>query len=42
MKDFEMGTPLGSPHSTINKVMFATALDCGALEKQPQEAFLSL
>ena len=32
MRKYEMNTKIGSPHSTINKVMFATALDPLALQ----------
>ena len=34
MKKHEQESPIGSPHSTINKVMFATALDPGVLRKR--------
>ena len=42
MKESEMNSPLGSPHSTINKVMFATALDPGVLSRREQEPRLEI
>lgn len=34
MKKYELECPIGSRHSTINKVMYATALDPGVLRKR--------
>ena len=33
MKEYEERSPMGSPHSSINKVMFATALDPEVLKR---------
>ena len=42
MTEYEMNTKIGSPHSTINKVMFATALDPYAFQKQDNENILTV
>ena len=42
MKEYEMSTKIGSPHSTINKVMYATALDPYALQKYPNDAVFEI
>ena len=42
MIEYEMKTKIGSPHSTINKVMFATALDPYALMIRDDEEILKV
>merc|ERR1712150_120093 len=42
MTEYEMKSKIGSPHSTINKVMFATALDPCAFKKLDDENVLSI
>ena len=42
MTEYEMNTTVGSPHSTINKVMFATALDPYAFQRQNDENILTV
>ena len=42
MTEYEMKSKIGSPHSTINKVMFATALDPYAFKKLDDENVLSI
>ena len=42
MTEYEMKTKIGSPHSTINKVMFATALDPYAFKRQEDESILTV
>ena len=42
MTETERNTKVGSPHSTINKVMFATALDPYALKRREDEHLLKV
>ena len=42
MKEYETNSPMGSPHSSINKVMFATALDPGVLSRTDVEAKVTI
>ena len=42
MKEYEMNNKIGSPHSTINKIMFATAFDPFAFKKYSDDTIFEV